>query len=81
MPETISQDGQQLVWIAKYWRYHALYEMECDSLEDAVEFLDQGEDAGELSSDSIVGPDGKVIHNYQTGNIDDRMWKPPTAER
>jgi len=74
MAGVINEDGHELIWIAKYWRYHVLCEVECESLEEAVEFLESGEDAGELSSDSIVGPDGKVVHNFQTGDMGDRVW-------
>ena len=32
------------------------------------------DDRGDLASEAIIGPDGKVVHDYQTGDIDDRMW-------
>lgn len=61
MPGVINQDGQPLTWTAKYWRYKALYEAEFDSLDEAQNFLERGEDDGELYPDSIVGPDGRVV--------------------
>jgi hypothetical protein len=48
------------VWIAVYWSLDSQYEETCYSLEEAVEFLDGGQENGTLSSDSIRCPDGTV---------------------
>jgi glycine cleavage system H lipoate-binding protein len=61
MPEVINQDGQQLIWIAKYMRYHQPDEAECESLEEAIHFLRHGEEYGYLSEVGIVGPDGQAV--------------------
>lgn len=64
MPQIITQDGQALTWTAKYWRYHSQHSETCESLEEAVRFLEYGEDDGALSSESILGPDGKVLYEF-----------------
>lgn len=58
---TIDEDGASQVWTAVYFRHFSRYEEECESLEDAVRFLDSGEDYGELSSVEVRGPDGTVV--------------------
>jgi hypothetical protein len=59
----IDENGERLHWTAKYWHYGRLYEEECDSLYDALDYLEDGEDAGNLSSDSILDPDGNLYLN------------------
>ncbi|MFJ5532464.1 hypothetical protein [Streptomyces sp. NPDC093261] len=72
---TIAPDNKPLTWTAKFWRYHSLYEKEkCDSLEEAARFLLNGEDVGTLSSDSIIGPDGSVVRDFQTDDWDNHIW-------
>lgn len=64
MPGVINQDGEALTWTAVYWRYHSRYEQECDSLDEAVRFLEYGEDDGSLSSEAIFGPNGKLLYEF-----------------
>ena len=58
---TIVPNGEELAWSARYWRYRCRGEEECGSLEEAINFLYWGEEAGTLSGDSIVGPDGRPV--------------------
>jgi hypothetical protein len=51
----------ETVYKARYWRYHAEGEVECDSLDEAVAFLAVGLDDGQLSARDIIGPDGAVV--------------------
>ena len=64
MPAVINQDGERLVWTAKYWQHHSIYQQEFDSLRDAAGFLEYGQDDGLLSPDSILGPDGGVLYDF-----------------
>lgn len=48
-------------WKAVYYRYYRRCEEECESFEEAAEFLRAGEDYGSLSSDAIVDPSGAVV--------------------
>lgn len=48
------------VWLACYHHLGARYEDEFDSLEDAIEFLQRGEDRGELAAEAVIGPDGNI---------------------
>lgn len=57
----IDESGNVQQWTAVYWRYHSKHEDEFDNFADAYEFLKSGEDYGELSSESILGPDGAVL--------------------
>jgi hypothetical protein len=54
-----------------YWRYHIRYTDEEDSLTDALQSARHGEDAGEMSVESITKANGEVL------NPDDinRLWK------
>jgi len=61
MAEVIDQDGNALVWRAVYWQYHVLDEEECDSLEEAINFLHVGEEDGRLCGEAIIGPDGRKV--------------------
>lgn len=45
---------------AHYWRYHQHYVEDCDTLEEAKDFLYRGEDNGELSTELIETPDGVI---------------------
>lgn len=68
---TIDPDGRPLKWIAKYWRYQSLYEEECDSLAEAINYLYWGEESGGHAGDSIIGPDGEAV---------DVEWDEPVEE-
>lgn len=57
----IDESGNPQQWTAVYWRYHSKRTEEFDNFADAYEYLKHGEDYGELSSESILGPDGKVL--------------------
>lgn len=86
MPGVIDPEGRSLTWTAVYWRYHSRYEHECDSLEGAVSFLEHGEDDGELSSESIIGPNGEVLYDFGELSIWDiagqlRDAEPEAGER
>lgn len=61
MSPVIDEQGNPQTWTAVYWRYHARYEHEADSLEDALSFLSNGEDEGALSSEKVLGPNGEVV--------------------
>lgn len=61
MSVVIDEEGVPQTWTAVYWRYYSKYTHEAGSLEDALRFLQHGEDYGELSSDSVLGPDGEAI--------------------
>jgi hypothetical protein len=63
MSRVIDQQGNAQQWTAVYWRYHHKYTEECDSLQEAIDFLEAGEDYGSLSSESILGPNGEVVLN------------------
>lgn len=52
----MSDDKQ--VWKAHYWRYHSERWEDFDTPQDAIAFLNSGEDHGELSSAGVVWPDG-----------------------
>jgi hypothetical protein len=69
MPQVIDQDGRALTWTAHYWRYGGRHEEECDSVEEAILFLESGEDYGSLSSESILDPDGKVVYSFGPDDI------------
>jgi hypothetical protein len=69
MAQVIDEDGRALTWTAKYWRYHSPYEEECDSVEEAILFLESGEDYGSLSSESILDPDGALVYSFGPDDI------------
>lgn len=69
----IDEAGNRQTWIVKYWRHYNLWEHEADSLDEAFEFLSDGEGYGDLSSDSIIGPDGTTL--YDQGNIHRALFK------
>lgn len=58
---------------ARYWRYFAEEEEECDSLDDAVGYLAWGWEAGQLAQEDIVGPDGEVV--LSGAELFDRMME------
>ena len=58
---TINEQGQVETWTAVYWSHFSQYKEAFDSLQDAWNFLEHGENAGTLSSVAILGPDGKVV--------------------
>ncbi|EFE65727.1 predicted protein [Streptomyces viridosporus ATCC 14672] len=43
---------------ARYWRYYSEQEEECDTLDEAVAFLSNGWERGNLSEIAVIGPDG-----------------------
>lgn len=47
---TIDEKGNPVLIEAVYYRYHSIYAEECGSIEEALAFLENGEDYGELSS-------------------------------
>jgi hypothetical protein len=61
----IDESGNVQQWTAVYWRYHSRYQDEFDNFAEAFEFLKSGEDYGNLSSESILGPDGAVLMDKQ----------------
>ena len=69
----IDEQGNQQTWTAVYWRYHSRYEYEADSPEEALSFLKNGEDYGELSSECILGPDREVL--IPKSQIHDVLWQ------
>jgi hypothetical protein len=50
----------EATYMARYWRYFSECEEECDTLDEAVAFLANGWERGELSAVEVVGPDGSV---------------------
>ncbi len=72
----IDEDGNVQTWTAVYWRHQVKHNAECDSFADAFWLLERGEEDGELSSHSILGPDGRVlmdkaqIHKAQLDRLD-----------
>lgn len=56
-PQREGRNGQ---FKAHYWRYHNHYVEDCDTLEEAKDFLDSGEEYGELSTELIETPDGVI---------------------
>ncbi|MGQ4338043.1 hypothetical protein ACN6LF_001839 [[Kitasatospora] papulosa] len=48
-------------FVAHYWRHHVRQEKECDSLEEAVQFLANGWADAELSQEAIYAPDGSIV--------------------
>ncbi len=76
MTTTIDESGNPQQWTAVYWRYHSRYEEVCDSFREAYRYLENGEEYGELSSESILGPDGRelmdqaAIHRAQIDQLD-----------
>ena len=58
MGDVIDQDGNEQVWKAHYMRYGSEEWEEFGSPEEAISFLNYGEDAGSLSSIGVVWPDG-----------------------
>lgn len=60
-PIVINEAGVPQQWTAVYWRHYSRYEDPCDTFAEAFEYLKWGEDYGELSSESILGPDGAVL--------------------
>jgi hypothetical protein len=57
----MSTPADDTAYTARYWRYHSEGQEECDSLEEAVAFLANGQDSGNLSAQDILGPDGAVV--------------------
>lgn len=49
------------VWTAVYSRRHVQHEEQCPSLDAALAFLRDGEDAESLASVEVRGPDGRVV--------------------
>ncbi|WP_187285450.1 hypothetical protein [Streptomyces sp. OR43] len=47
-------------FVAHYWRHHTRQQEECDSLEEAVQFLAAGWADSNLSQEAIDAPDGSV---------------------
>lgn len=75
----IDEDGRELTWVARYWRYGVDREQECESLESAVSFLIWGEENGDLSMTEVVDPDGVVaMTKEQLDRID---WDDVTSGR
>lgn len=48
--QTINEDGSAVLIEAVFYRHFGVYAQECDSIEEAVAFLNSGEDYGELAS-------------------------------
>ena len=69
--ERTAQREAGQVWIATYWRYGAREEDEFFSLKEAASYLDHGEEYGDLSSESILCPDGTV---YTSDERVDMEW-------
>lgn len=60
-------DGHPVTFIAHYHRYHAAYQEEFDSIEEAVQMLAYGEDYGDLSGNGVSDSLGHVV-------ITDEQW-------
>lgn len=58
-------------WIAKYIRYGSHGQEECDSLNEAINYLHWGQEAGNHSGVGIVGPDGQEV---------DVSWDEPVVD-
>jgi hypothetical protein len=56
--EIIDQDGQKQVYKAHFWRHYSEEWEEFDSPEEAIAFLNYGEEYGTLSATGVVWPDG-----------------------
>ena len=52
-------------YYAHYWRYYSEYKDEHDTIEDAIDFLENGEDYGLLSAVDILDEDDNVLVNEQ----------------
>lgn len=65
MTKVIDQDGNQLEWIAVYARHHVEYREECEDLNDALDLLTFGEEAGQLASISVISPTGEVLEGME----------------
>lgn len=67
MPEdiTINEDGTPVLIEAVYYRYNSIYAVEFGTIEVALVFLEDGEDAGALSSVGVF-VDGKPHTPYAT---------------
>lgn len=58
MSDTINEDGTPVLIEAVYYRYHSVYAVECDSVEEAAGMLEMGADHGDLA-DVGVFVDGR----------------------
>jgi len=56
---------------AVYYRYHNKYEEECDTLEAAINFLEGGEDDGDLSSRCIIYRGKEYSRHWSDNNYED----------
>ena len=63
--------GHAATVVAHYMRYCAPHEHECETVDEAFRFLAYGEDAGTLSSVSVV--DGTVVYERDTPEFDRRL--------
>lgn len=61
MSQVIDENGNPQTWTAVYWRFHSREREECDSLDEALSFLANGEDNGNLSATEVLGPDGTAV--------------------
>lgn len=50
-----------MTWTAVYARHLVYYRKECDSRDEALDFLNNGEDENTLSGLRIVSPTGDVL--------------------
>lgn len=50
-----------MTWIAQYARYFDRDQEDCESLQEAINYLYWGEEAGVLRGLAIVGPDGNEV--------------------
>jgi hypothetical protein len=58
-------DQNSPAWTANYWLDHKKHSSPHSSLEGAVSFLRDGENAERLLADSISGPDGNEIAAFR----------------
>jgi hypothetical protein len=49
MSDTINPDGSPVLIEAVYYRFHSVYAVECDSIEEATAILESGADHGDLA--------------------------------
>lgn len=65
MTKIIDQDGNELVWVAVYWRYRVQEQTELESLRDALGFLWGSMENGLAAPEAIIEPSGRVIKDIE----------------
>lgn len=57
----VGVEEESASYVAHYWRHGAEMTEEAESLDIAVAFLAAGWEAGDLTQDCVVGPDGETV--------------------